>query len=183
MALRVALLGGSFNPPHVGHLMAAYWTLATQDVDKVWLMPAFRHPFGKELVPFEHRMAMCELAARDLAKVEVSRIEAEVGGEGRTVETLEFLRRTHPEIEPSLVVGSDVIPERDKWYRFSRVQELAKLIVIHRAGYDVPEAPGPVLAEVSSTEVRRRMAAGEDVSLWVPRAVEAYARAHGLYAG
>lgn len=182
MGLRIALLGGSFNPPHVGHLMAAYWTLATQEVDRVWLMPAHRHPFGKELVAFEHRVAMCELAARDLASVEVSRIEAEVGGEGRTVETLEHLRRTRPELELHLVVGSDVIPERHKWHRFDRIEELARLIVIHRAGYDVPEAPGPVLAEVSSTEVRRRLAAGEDVSLWVPRAVAAYAREHGLYA-
>lgn len=181
MALRVALLGGSFNPPHVGHLMAAYYTLATQPVDRVWLMPAFNHPFRKTLAPFEHRVAMCELAARDLRNVEVTRVEAEVGGEGWTYETLEHLKRTRPDVEPSLVVGSDLMIERHKWQRFDRILELAKLIVIHRAGYDVPEAPGPVLAEISSTEVRRRLAAGEDVSQWVPRAVAEYAQAHGLY--
>ena len=181
--MRVALLGGSFNPPHVGHLMAAYWTLATHDVDRVWLMPAFNHPFRKNLTPFEHRVAMCELAARDVARVEVSRIEAEVGGEGWTYEVLEHLKATRPDIEPSLVIGSDLLLERDKWRRFDRILELAKLIVVHRAGYDQPEAQGPVLAEVSSTEVRRRLAANEDVSKWVPRAVAEYARAHNLYIG
>lgn len=179
--LRVALLGGSFNPPHVGHLMAAYWTLATQDVDRVWLMPAFNHPFRKTLAPFEHRVAMCELAARDIHNVEVTRVEAEVGGEGWTYETLEHLRNARPDVEPSLVVGSDLLIEKHKWKRFDRILELAKLIVIHRAGYDVPEAPGPVLAEISSTEVRRRLAAGEDASRWVPRAVLEYASKHGLY--
>ena len=181
MALRVALLGGSFNPPHVGHLMAAYWTLATQPVDRVWLMPAFNHPFRKSLAPFEHRLAMCELAARDVRHVEVTRVEAEVGGEGWTYETLEHLRRTRPDVEPSLVVGSDLMIEKDKWKRFDRIRELATLIVIHRYGYDVPEAPGPMFAEVSSTEVRRRFAAGEDVHRWVPRAVLEYAQAHQLY--
>jgi nicotinic acid mononucleotide adenylyltransferase len=58
---------------------------------------------------------------------------------------------------------------------------MATLIVIHRAGYEVPEATGPVLAELSSTEIRRRFGAGESVSQWVPRSVEAYAREHGLY--
>ena len=59
----VALLGGSFNPPHVAHLMAAYWALATQGVSEVWLLPAYRHPFGKQLEPFEDRLRMCRLAA------------------------------------------------------------------------------------------------------------------------
>jgi len=60
---QVALLGGSFNPPHVAHLMAAYWALATQGVAEVWLLPAFQHPFGKSLAAFEDRVRMCELAA------------------------------------------------------------------------------------------------------------------------
>jgi nicotinate-nucleotide adenylyltransferase len=179
--VRVALLGGSFNPPHVGHLMAAYWTLATQPVDRVWLMPVFEHPFHKVLAPFEHRMRMCELAAEELKNVEVTRVEAEVGREGWTYQTLEYLREKRPDLELSLVVGSDLMLERDKWRRFDRVIELARLIVIHRAGYDVPEAPGPVLAELSSTVVRQKLGRGEDVSLWVPQRVAAYAREHHLY--
>jgi nicotinate-nucleotide adenylyltransferase len=179
--MRVALLGGSFNPPHVGHLMAAYWTLATQPVDEVWMMPVFHHAFHKVLAPFEHRVRMCELACADLKNVQVTRVEEEVGGEGWTWMTLEHLKKTRPELELSLVVGSDLMMERDKWKRFDHILEMATLIVIHRAGYEVPEATGPVLAELSSTEIRRRFGAGESVSQWVPRSVEAYAREHGLY--
>src|SRR3989304_1115288 len=110
----VALLGGSFNPPHVAHMMAAYWTLATQEVSEVWLLPAYRHPFGKALAPFEDRVKMCELAAtaarggararfEDRVKrgeraaaavrgVEVCTAEAELAGDplvGKTARTLE----------------------------------------------------------------------------------------------
>ena len=63
--MHVALLGGSFNPPHVGHLLAAHYVRATQGVDEVWLMPAYHHPFGKALADFEHRAAMCELLCLD----------------------------------------------------------------------------------------------------------------------
>jgi nicotinate-nucleotide adenylyltransferase len=179
--MRVALLGGSFNPPHVGHLMAAYWVLASQPVDRVWLMPAFRHPFGKALTAFGHRLEMCRLAAQELGRVEVTGVESEVGGEGWTYETLEHLARARPDLELSLIVGSDIVLEREKWRRFDRILELARLIVVHRAGYDVPEAQGPVLAELSSTEVRRRLAAGEDGTGFVPASVAAYARRHQLY--
>ena len=74
----IALLGGSFNPPHVAHLMVAYWTLATQDVREVWLLPSYRHPFGKDLAPFDDRVAMCELAARALRGVAVCTAEREL---------------------------------------------------------------------------------------------------------
>ena len=57
--MHVALIGGSFNPPHVGHLLAAHFVRATEPVDEVWLVPADEHPFGKPLAPFEHRLRMC----------------------------------------------------------------------------------------------------------------------------
>ena len=180
--MRIALLGGSFNPPHVGHLMAAYWTLATQSVDRVWLMPVFDHPFHKVLVPFEDRVRMCELACEDLRDVEVTQVEAEVGKEGWTYQTLEFLKARHASDEFSLVVGSDLMLERDKWKRFDRVVELARLIVIPRHGYEAPEATGPALADISSTEVRYRIGRGEDVTRWVPQRVLRYVQLKRLYA-
>src|SRR5512142_3080150 len=100
MAYReIALLGGSFNPPHVAHLMAAYWALATQGVAEVWLLPSYRHPFGKALAPFEDRVRMCELAASALRGVHVCTAEAELAGDpdvGKTARTLEHLTAKHP---------------------------------------------------------------------------------------
>lgn len=180
--MEVALLGGSFNPPHVGHLLAAHFVRATQPVDEVWLMPSFRHPFGKELTPFEHRVAMCERVAGDAAGwLKVSQVEREVGGEGRTVDTLGFLKDRHPDHAYTLIIGSDILRDLPKWKDFARIQQLAKVLVLHRAGYPAPEAFGPPLVEVSSTEVRDRLSRGELPTDLVPRAVLAYAREHGLY--
>ncbi len=180
--MHIALFGGSFNPPHVGHMMAAYYVLATRPVDRLWLMPAYRHPFGKRLAPFDDRVKMCELAAAPFGKlIEVTRAEEQVGGEGRTVEVLEFLTRRYASDRFSLVIGSDILPERSKWKDFHRIEELASIIVVSRAGYPDPSAPGPAMPEVASTEVRGRLVRGEDVSHLVPRAVADYALRNGLY--
>lgn len=185
MARSVAILGGSFNPPHVAHLMAAYWTLATQDVSELWLLPSYRHPFGKELAPFDDRVRMCELAARAVRGVAVCTAERELADDplvGKTARTLEHLVAKHPHHAFSLVVGADILPETDKWYRWDRVKELARIVILGREGY--PPVPGaPTLPAISSTEVRARLARGEDVSGLVPRRVREYVEARGLYRG
>jgi nicotinate-nucleotide adenylyltransferase len=179
----VALLGGSFNPPHVAHLMAAYWTLATQRVREVWLLPSYRHPFGKELAPFDDRVRMCELAVRELRGAAVCTAERELAGDplvGKTARTLEHLVAKHPDLDFALVVGADILPDTPKWYRWERVRELARIVVVGREGF--PPVPGaPSLPAISSTEIRARVARGEDVAGLVPRRVLEYVREKGLY--
>jgi nicotinate-nucleotide adenylyltransferase len=180
----IALLGGSFNPPHVAHLMAAYWALATQGVAEVWLLPAYRHPFGKVLAPFEDRVRMCELAAAALRGVHVCRAEAELAEDplcGKTVRTLEHLAVEHPTLRFALLVGSDILRETDKWYRFDRVRELARLLVVGREGFPDGAGGAPLLPAISSTEIRERLARGGDVASLVPRRVLAYVRERVLY--
>ncbi len=180
--MRVALLGGSFNPPHVGHVMAALYVRATQPVDVVWMMPSFRHPFGKALVDFEHRARMCDLVAKDLAGwLQVCRVEQTLGGEGRTVDTLEHLVRMHPDAEFTLVIGSDIVKDLPSWKQVDRIRSLARVLVLNRAGHPAPEAVGPPLVEVSSTEVRQRLESNQLPETLVPRVVLEYARQHGLY--
>ena len=179
----VAILGGSFNPPHVAHLMAAYWTLATQDVREVWLLPSYRHPFGKELAPFEDRVRMCELAAREIRGVAACPAERELADDplvGKTARMLEHLVVKHPDHDFALVVGADILPDTPKWYRWDRIQELARVIVVGREGF--PPVPGaPSLPAISSTEIRARIARGEDVAGLVPRRVREYVAERGLY--
>jgi nicotinate-nucleotide adenylyltransferase len=179
----VAILGGSFNPPHVAHLMAAYWTLATQPVREVWLLPSYRHPFGKELAPYDDRVRMCELAAREVRGVAVCTAERELAGDplvGKTVRTLEHLVAKHPDLDFALVVGADILPDTPKWVRWDRVRELARVIVVGREGF--PPVPGaPSLPAVSSTEIRARIGRGEDVAGLVPRRVREYVEERGLY--
>ncbi|HEX9294516.1 MAG TPA: nicotinate (nicotinamide) nucleotide adenylyltransferase, partial [Polyangiaceae bacterium] len=78
--MNVFLFGGSFNPPHVAHVLAVAYVLATQDADRVIVIPCYRHPFRKDLAPFEHRFAMCELAMGWLPRTSISAVEQELGG-------------------------------------------------------------------------------------------------------
>lgn len=182
----IGLLGGSFNPPHVGHLMAAWYVLATEPVAEVWLLPSFRHPFGKELLPFAERVEMCRLAAAALRGVHVCGAEAELAGDplvGKMARTLEHLVGKHPDCRFALAVGTDILPDTDKWFRWDRVQELARVVVVGRQGHEAGAEGRPLLPAVSSTAIRERLARGEDVSRLVPRRVLAHIRERGLYRG
>ena len=174
----IALFGGSFDPPHVGHALAAQYVLATEPVDELWLVPVHEHPLGKRLAAsFEHRVRLCQLAVSDLSRVRVSTAEEDLGGEGRTVDLLEHLAAQHPGTKFALVLGTDLVAERPLWKRFDRIQQLARVIPLDRAGY----ASGGVLPEVSSTQVRAMLKAGEDVSHLVPRRVLEAIHAAGTY--
>ncbi len=179
----IAVFGGSFDPPHVSHVLCVAYVLAADAVDEVLVVPTFDHALDKEAsAEFEHRFAMTELAMRDLRRVRMSRIEAERGGVSRTLDTLETLRERHPDTDFRLVVGADILGETDRWHRWDRIVEIAPPIVVGRGGYDAPRPDSVTLPEVSSTELRRRLREGESVAGLVPSAVEAYIREHRLYA-
>ena len=179
---QIALFGGSFNPPHVGHLMAALYVKSTLAVDEVWLVPSFNHPFGKPLEPFEDRVAMCEALAADVGPwLKTSRAESFVGGEGRTIELLEWLLPRMPQAKFRFVIGSDILSDLPKWKSWDRIAQLVHVTVLHRAGYPAADALGPPIVEVSSTAIRKRFESGEAPADLVPRRVLEVARARGLY--
>jgi len=181
----VAVFGGSFNPPHVSHLLAVTVALARFDLHRVLVVPTYQHPFAKSLAPYDDRVRMCELAMGWLPKVEVSRVEEELGGESRTLRTLEHLHAKHPRWSLRFLMGADLVTESAKWYGFDRIAQLAPPIVLGRVGVEYPGAPVPVLPDVSSTDVRAGIAEGrwDDLGPLVPRAVLEHARARGLYRG
>lgn len=169
--MRVAVFGGSFHPPHVGHAMVASWLLWTEQVEAVWLLPVGDHPFGKALAPFAHRVRWCAALAGVLGPgVRVEAIEGERAGPTYTIDTLDALAARHPEHRFQLVVGADVLPATSSWRSWDRIVAAYAPIVVGRAGY--PPAPGaPVFPDVSSTQIRARLEAGEPVNGLVPAAV------------
>jgi nicotinate-nucleotide adenylyltransferase len=181
--VNVGFFGGSFNPPHVAHVLAVSYVLATQRLDRVLVVPTFAHPLGKALTPFAHRKAMCDLAFADLRRVEVSTLESELGTTSRTLHTLQALRARHPDWRLRLIVGADILEERDRWYGWSEIESIAPPIVLGRQGFQHPDAPFALLPDVASRDVRARIGRGEDVSALVPDAVVAYAAREGLYRG
>jgi nicotinate-nucleotide adenylyltransferase len=183
--VNVFLFGGSFNPPHIAHVLAVSYVLATEDVGQVAVVPCYLHPFAKELAPFESRFAMCELAMGWLPRTRVLRVEEELGGESRTLRTVEHLRKVHPDWRLRLVLGADVLLEGPRWQGFDRVTELAPPVILGRAGIATPDAPRPVLPEVSSSAIREAIRAGRarDIAALLPRGVLAYIESQGLYRG
>lgn len=179
---RVAVFGGSFNPPHVGHVLLTAWVLALEPVDELVVVPVFHHPFAKDLTPFEHRLAMCERAFSGIRGVSISTVERDLGGDSLTLRTLERFAADHPDWAMRLVIGSDVVGDLDKWHRWDRVSELAPPIIVPRAGAGADPATAP-LPEVSSTDVRARFRRRDEDGLrtLVPRRVVAYALEHDLY--
>jgi nicotinate-nucleotide adenylyltransferase len=182
--MRIALFGGSFNPPHLGHELAGLYVLETADVDELWLMPTFQHPFDKELLPFEDRLAMCRLAAAALGpRARVTDIERELGDESRTLRTVRALQARHAEHQFALVIGADLVEETATWYGGEELRATVPFIVVGRAGHSAgPGASAVVeMPAVSSTEIRRALAAGQPVTGLVSRAVLDYIRARGLF--
>lgn len=180
MTHTLAIYGGSFDPPHIAHTLVCAYVLAAHRVDRLLVVPTVQHPFEKTLSPFAHRAHMCELAVRDLRRVEVSRIEEQLSAPSLTLHTLQALARLNPDAGLRLVIGSDLLPETHTWHRFDAISAIAPPIVVPRAGHD-SGAGEPALPDISSTEVRRRLRAGESVHGLLDPEVEQYAREHGLY--
>lgn len=186
---RVALFGGSFNPPHVAHQLVALYVLETQPVDELWFVPTYAHPFGKPLVDYEHRIAMCELAAAALGpRAKVSRAEADLAARPGFVasHTLDLVDHVVAQGHaPRLVIGADILGEAARWYRWDDVVARAPLIVVGRTGHALP--PGSIatavtMPRISATHVRDLLGRGEsDAAGLVPREVLRYIAHHHLY--
>jgi nicotinate-nucleotide adenylyltransferase len=183
-ARHVALYGGSFDPPHLGHVLSVAWALSATDVDQVWIIPTWKHALEKEhQASFEERFAMCELAFAPLHHVEVLSIEQRLGGVSRTLRTIEALESTHPDASFRLLIGADVLPGTDRWHRWDEVVRAAPPLVIGRQGYPLPEGCPISIPDVNSTDIRARLSNAGDVSGVVPTSVIAHIREQGLYQG
>jgi len=180
--IRVALFGGRFDPPHLSHVMAAGLVLAMGEVDRVLVVPCFKHFFDKPLTPFRHRLEMCRQAFAIYGEsVQVSTLEEQLGGVSRTLDTIIHLTSQHPQWSLRLLVGGDIPEEREKWHRFDEIERLAPPLVVGRSGHQDEGITGFKLPPVSSSNIRSLAAAGDDVAGFVPATVARYIEKEGLY--
>jgi nicotinate-nucleotide adenylyltransferase len=193
--VRIGVLGGTFDPIHVGHLVAAVNARHDLELDRVILMVA-NSPWQKighrSVTPAEDRLAMVEAAVGGVEGVESGRLEIDRGGESYTADTLVALQSVYPGASLFLIVGWDVAAELTTWERWDEIQQLATLVVVNRpgagrpagldgAGWRVEEVTVPNL-EISSTDLRERAATGRPLDYLVPEAAVHCLRARGLYA-
>ncbi|MEM6731637.1 MAG: nicotinate (nicotinamide) nucleotide adenylyltransferase [Myxococcota bacterium] len=178
------IYGGSFDPPHVGHQMACLYLLEALGAASVWVVPAFVHAFDKSLSTFEDRVEMCRrMAAFFDDRVRVEPIERELDQGGRTLALIRALEARYPDRRFALAVGSDIISERTRWYRWEEIEATVPVVVVGRGGYDEAGGAPIELPEVSSTLVRERAKQGKTLIGLVPLAVAQFIEERGLYRG
>jgi nicotinate-nucleotide adenylyltransferase len=200
--VRLGLLGGSFDPPHVGHLLAASDAFDLLGLDRLVLIPAAQQPLkaGRTVAPAEARLAMVRAMVDGDPRFEVDEIEIRRSGLSFSVDTLQVYADRHPSAERFFCIGADTLTLLGSWREPERVVALARLTVLTREGRDasgaadvrrIVEALGadalePVVLptrriDVSSTEIRDRVRAGKAIHGFVPDAVARYVEASGLY--
>ncbi len=197
MPIRIGVLGGTFDPIHHGHLAIAEEARAALALERVLLVPAAQQPFkqGSTVTPAGHRLEMARLACRDNPAFEASPVELERPGPSYTATTLEELR-ARLDAELFFIVGGDAARDLPRWRRAAELPGLAQIVIVQRplVSFDqarlVEELPqlrgrctileGPSI-ELSSTELRARVAAGRPIRYLVPDPVAAYIAEHGLY--
>lgn len=180
--LRIAFYGGSFNPPHVGHMMVASWVLWADLADEVHICPVADHPFGKDLLPFQERMALCGAMKEDMHdnRIHINPIERTMPpGANYTYDTLQALREQNPDRVIRPLMGSDILTSAHKWKAWDELVQKFPPIFVGREGY--PAQDSPTFPNISSTEVRDQLGRGEIPSGRLSRSVLEYIRKHGLY--
>jgi nicotinate-nucleotide adenylyltransferase len=194
---RLGLVGGTFDPPHYGHLLAAQEAAWQLDLERVLFLPARQNPLKRDepMSDAEARCEMVQLAIADNPRFELSRLDLDRPPPSYTVDLLRGL--TSPARELFFLVGADILPELPRWYAPLEILALARLVVVTR-----PRAPEPDLAQleqtlpgaaarvrvlripgadVSSTNLRARVRAGQPIHYLTPPAVEQFIKVHALY--
>lgn len=202
--MRLGIFGGSFDPVHLGHLFLAECCREKCALDQVLFVPAAVSPHKQDAHPTDAkaRVEMLQLAIGGHEVFDVSTFEIHRSGVSYTVDTLSAMKEQHDNPELFFLMGADSLPLFPTWREPSRICELATLVIVGRQGSPPPDldvlsevtTPARItamrevqfqmpLVEFSSSEIRRRVAAGESIRYQTPRAVEAYIWAEKLYGG
>jgi nicotinate-nucleotide adenylyltransferase len=203
--VKVAILGGAFDPIHPGHILVAKFVLNTsKEFDEVWLMPAYEHMHGKNMAPANHRLAMCELAAKSDGRIKVFDYEIRNKLSGETYQTIKLLQEEKlykDKYHFSLIIGQDNANTFDKWVNYIHLEKLIRFVVVPRKGVApdpkvnwyfkpphiyLPNDEKHTLNDKSSTEIRKMLSSYKrsvETSAYLDYDVHNYIIKKGLYKG
>lgn len=202
-ANQIGIMGGSFDPPHTGHLLMAQDAMEAFELDRVLFVPCAVPPHKPDrLAAAEHRLAMLDRAVQECPGFDVSRIEIDRGGRSYTLDTLEALSARHPDCRFSFIIGADSLHELHSWYKIDHMLAQYRFLVMGRPGWTPERWDAESLKltsgqiedlkqhycrahhiDISSTDIRNRVAEGMRIKFLVPAEVEMYIVEHRLYAG
>jgi nicotinate-nucleotide adenylyltransferase len=189
--VNIGLFGGTFDPPHIGHLIAAQDAMQALQLDRLHFLPAAQppHKHGRAITPAAIRLEMLQAAVRDEPRFEICMLELERAGPSYTVDTLRQLHARGTQDNLFLLVGADQARELVTWREPEEIARLASIVLLSRDGVETMAQPQRLLTrairvtriDVSASQIRGRVARGQPIRFLVPTAVEAIIRARHLY--
>lgn len=198
---KIGILGGTFDPIHNGHLMMGKAAFEEAGLDEIWFMPTGTPAYkagSRRISDKEHRIRMTELAIRDIRCSLCSRMETDREGNTYTADTLTTLKQQYPDCELYYIVGADSLDYMDRWYHPERIFPCAVILVVMRSTQSLEEVHLKIKelsdrfhadirllshkqVDISSTQLRKMAAAGDDISGLLPESVQQYISDHKLY--
>lgn len=193
LGAHIGFFGGSFDPPHLGHMMLSLSFLALEPIDELWIVPCTDHAFKKSLTTFANRLAMCELAFSRLNNIRVLDIENHLAPPNFTINTIQAIKQTRPDLKLSIGLGSDLISSFSSWHEATKLVTLASFVIFAREHYSCDDLPdllkearvhkGYVLPDTNSTALREhlRVKPIDMIGPFIDHKVKSYIQAHKLY--
>ncbi len=195
--IKTGIFGGAFNPPHKGHINLAKEAIEQLKLRRLLIIPTYESPHkDTKLALFDDRAEMCRRAfsgISDRCEVEISDIERELGGVSYTINTIRELKRRCPDARFFLIIGGDMLFSFTEWYKYESILKESEVCAAARGGdnfADMLEYAAEIgrirvlptdIVDISSTEIRSRIAADDDVSEWIGNDVMSYIKDKGLY--
>lgn len=193
--MKIAVLGGSFNPPHLGHVLIIDQVLKYTDVDEIWLAPCYHHTFEKHLAPVKHRVTMTKMLTNHKIKYCGEEIDNKLSGE--TIKLMELLKKKYPQHQFSFLIGSDNLAGLKRWGEWEKLISSFQFLIFKRPNYSMNLAefdldnpkykltfvnhPKLITSEISSTQVRERLKNNLTIVDLVPKNIAKYILKHHLY--
>lgn len=183
----IAILGGTFDPPHIGHLIIAEEVRQELSLEEVWFMPSYEPPHKQHAdSSVVHRIKMIELALRDNPFFTMNLIETKRHTPSFTIDTMEELTKQHPQTNFHFIIGADMVAYLPKWKAINRLLELVTFVGVKRAGYSlqtsypIKEVDVPLI-DVSSSMLRDQISEQKSIMYFVPEEVRRYIKENSLY--
>ncbi|GGA68891.1 nicotinate-nucleotide adenylyltransferase [Ornithinibacillus halotolerans] len=184
---RIGILGGTFDPPHIGHLIIAEEVNQALDLDEIWFIPTYEPPHkGRASVSVENRIEMLKLAIADNESFKLNTIEVDREGKSYTYDTMLLLTNKYPDSEFYFIIGADMVEYLPNWYKIDELMKLVTFIGVKRSGYSlnttypIREVEIPMV-DISSSLIRKRQKEKGTIQYLVPKSVYTYIKEHSFY--
>lgn len=184
---RIGILGGTFDPPHIGHFLVADEVKFKMDLDEIWFIPTNEPPHkNKATLDSSYRLAMLQKATEQINYFKVNAVELERSGKSYTIDTIDLLKAQYPTYSFYFIIGADMVEYLPNWYKIDELIQKIQFVGVKRSNFKV-DSPYPIhevnipTIDISSTNIKERIKIGAPVQYFLPKEVYAYIKEHHLY--